>query len=175
MKGGHAQLAKRLECALLIAQVTDAWAWLEFYLGSMFAVATGTPERQENGNVIIRHNRVARAAFNELESLNARLRIIEGSLEAVLPQAVVTFQSLAKDIRRCAKNRNNVVHSRWSTVARYPRDLINQDDERWTPEDFSNVIKRIDEHSTRIIMFLAEHEKMREKAPPSEPIDDNQN
>jgi hypothetical protein len=158
-EGGHEQLAKRPECAILIAQVACAWALLEDNLGSMFSLATGTLERTTEGHLITKGNRLATAAFHALESINARLSVIEASLELELPSAVAPFNALAADIRKCAKNRNKIVHSSWHTSDRYPADLIRAPHfgvmERWTARDLKSVIGQIDDQSDKIFDFIS--------------------
>lgn len=172
-EGGYEQLAKRPECALRIAQVASAWAWLELHLSDMFSLGTGSIARKESGTTIWKTNRIARASFHALDSLNARLRIIEASLEIVAPEKVASFNEIAADVRRCATGRNKVVHSCWSISDRYPDDVVRTPalggHELWTAKDFQNIIEQIEAQSIQILMFLMEVRGLIEKAPPSEP------
>lgn len=155
--GDHESLAKRPECALLIAQVAAAWAWLENALGQMFRLTTAKIS-VENDVTKFAPNPIALASFTALESLSARLSVIETSLELVLPKVVPDFTILARSIRRCAKGRNTVVHSCWGINARFPDDMIRMPvfgpQERWTITDFKNVLERIDRQSAEIMQFL---------------------
>lgn len=75
----------------------------------MFSLATGTDGMTTDGHHITTGNRIATAVFGALESINARLSVIEASLEMELPSAVAAFNTLAIEIRKCAKGRNKVV------------------------------------------------------------------
>ena len=169
--GSATSLAERPECAALIGLVANAWAWLEYQLGDLFEIATAEIYRSD-GHIIRRVSPIAIASFGTLESLSARLGVIEAALELMLPKAVPGFASLTAQIRSCARGRNQVVHSGWGVNEKFPRHVIRMPKGgvdpyiKWTPKDFQREIDQILAQSALIGAFKMECMiLMREKLP----------
>src|SRR5688500_909608 len=91
-------LAERPECALGVARVASAWAFLEFELAHVFMQATGEFELRDDGAVELVGQPLAVAALSPLESLTAKLDVIAAGLLAYLPGMSADFDQLRTGI-----------------------------------------------------------------------------
>lgn len=155
---GFDSLQKRPDCALGVAKVASAWAFLEFELVAMFFSATGDWDIGEDGEAEGTGHPLAVAALGSLESTSAKLDVIAAGIESYVPSLSVDFEQLKIGIRQCAKERNKVVHAVWGTSEKYPRDVIRVvtfDDAfiKYTPRDFDSITKRIKTQVDRVSEF----------------------
>jgi hypothetical protein len=154
LETGHRILERRPACAVKIATVAAAWAEVEFHLAMLLGHATTAEMRTVGGGefalaTITKANPISIAAMEALESLSARLNVIQAVLAvSVSPDRCKEFDALAPTVRSAAVLRNRVVHARWYITDSYLDDVLavtadpNRFD-RYTPKNLDWTIDQI--------------------------------
>ena len=130
----------------------------------MYSVATAKVEIAGD-NVRFVSEPTAVAAMSALESLSARLDVIENALKRVLRGLSAEFETLRIAIRKCASGRNEVVHANWGVSPRYPADAIRIVEGiryiKYTQRDFEDIVHRIIAQAGDIATFKVKCEEVR--------------
>ena len=140
----HRCVLTRDKLAGRIGLVAAEWAMVESLLTDMFTFSVFALSKEEHAG-----QRIVRQAMGALDSLNARLDIVEAiirpRIDATLFEEYV--KQIQPELRRRAGERNRVVHSEWHVCDRWPDDLIafapGQDPMRYTLKCFDDIAERI--------------------------------
>lgn len=157
---GHESLQERPACAVGLAKVASAWAFLEYSMIMMFFQATGDLEREDHGEPELVGHQLAVSALGALESTTAKLDVIAAGIAAYLPEMSAPFEQLRNGIRSCARERNRIVHAVWGINNKYPEHVIRVETfedkfVKYTPQDFDTVAQRIKEQVDAVTAFDA--------------------
>lgn len=175
---GTRLLTTRPQCATKIAVVAAAWAYLESELAETFGQITGEAKDAPHGRMF-RPNRVAIASLRALESLNARISIVQAALAFHLPSEIQEkFAKIAMQLRRCAHSRNDVIHASWATTDKYPNDVLQSERTpqgsfeyvRYTEADFDQITERIESEIATLHAFTDECFAVLKERPPKPPL-----
>lgn len=137
--------SERPECAVGIATIAAQWSALERMLAEGLGVSLFAHTRQEYEPEMI-----LRLILNNIDSLNARLDVIDCILEIYVSRPLYEefLTKLRPEIRRRAGERATIVHGRWGICPQlYPHDLILSPpyggSVRYTPKCFKQTVDRI--------------------------------
>jgi hypothetical protein len=147
---------ERAECAIQMTGVIVAWTGLEEELAALLGAATGDFREEQDGGHSGTSNPITAAALGAIDSLHARLAVVNAVWEAVaLPSGLRSeFETLSKDIRKAAGWRNLVAHTGWMITKPFPNDVIHpQDQMRYSSKDFEEMRGRIREIHRNIAGF----------------------
>jgi hypothetical protein len=146
-------LKQKPEHALGIALVVSEWSALEEHLFQVFSFALFVFD-PSSGQAL----KVARNAWDTIDSLKARLDFIQEVSEKRLPEDLLKefVTNLVPELRKRAGERNRVVHGQWyfsphtqEVVLKYSSD----DPQTWTVQDFENTAERIVGTSNKLATF----------------------
>jgi hypothetical protein len=132
--------------------VAAEWAALEEHLISALAFGLFAMTNAQA-------HKVAKTALYALDSQSARLSVIEALLEQrVAPELHRFFvDTLKHEIRKRAKERNNVVHANWGIAREFPNDVIlvspENEHQRYSLKDFEDITDRIIATSNQVGTF----------------------
>ncbi|MBC7770510.1 MAG: hypothetical protein H7124_17145 [Phycisphaerales bacterium] len=105
--------------------IASAWTVVEEALIDMFSAATGQSTQMQPGVVTTTFNPVSFATLRAIENLHLRLTVVKAAMAQHLPPDLKQeFEDLAKEMRRRAGDRNDVVHGAWGMVDAYPNDVL---------------------------------------------------
>lgn len=131
MKGrsGPKIVLERPRLAALIGAIASEWGAIDDDLGEIFDVlTTGTPTPQP------RHSgsEVAAIVFSKFISLSAKLDVIRSVVGLRLTaRNVGEFEELSRRMRKCAIERNKVIHARWMISDEFRDDLLTESAGHW--------------------------------------------
>jgi hypothetical protein len=79
-------------------------------------------------------------------SHSSKIEVIKRLIEIRYSKDILgEFEKLAKDLRKKAAARNNLIHCTWQICDKYPEDLIQIKDQIWirhTERDFNDILDR---------------------------------
>jgi hypothetical protein len=150
-------LSKRPNHAAGIGAVACEWAALEGNFVHMLSFALFAFSKEGGYSL-------ARTALETIESGTIRLEVIAALLRTRIPQdQFEIFDSeIRPEIRKCAGERNRVVHNSWCVHDDYPDHIIARyDDSYWkySVKDFSDIAERIVQTTTRMTLFLGQFQR----------------
>ena len=147
----HRFLLQRIQHAARIAAIASQWTEVEVRMAELLASAFGSSTKDQAGAHHINRNWLALSAIKEAETIRVRLKIIDATLGAILKEnnssLLQEWESLKIELNRRGRERNEVVHGRWSIADEYPNDLIlemrNGNYMRYTVKDFDDILDRV--------------------------------
>jgi hypothetical protein len=146
-------LKQRPEHALGIALVVSEWSSLEEHLFQVFSLALFVFDPSSG-----QASKIARNAWDAIDSLKARLDFIQEVSETRLPPDLWNefTTDLVPELRKRAGERNRVVHGQWYLSAGTKELVLKYSSEEpmtWTVKDFENTAQRIIATSNKLATF----------------------
>jgi hypothetical protein len=144
---------ERPELAAGIGLVAAEWGALEEHLLTMCTFNIFTWDAAG-----VAAKEMTEFVLSQIDSLRARLDLVESILEKRLPAAFLgEWQKIAREVRKRANERNRVVHGHWHASFYFPNDLIlrkfDDDPLRYTVKDFTEIADRIIATSNQVQSF----------------------
>ena len=129
-----------------MANIISNWVLVEDSLSHLYGFLMGTYQEATPGYGAPTHP-VARQVFSVVESLNARLELVNELCGWRAKDEAPTFAELRTSIRRVGAGRHLVAHGHWHLCERYPNDLVLFPfyglPVRYTAKDFEEISARI--------------------------------
>lgn len=143
-RGGPRVLLERHKHAALLGTICSVWGDIDTLFSEIFNLITFSEPIPH-----LAHSRssITSAIFDEsFISHKSKIDVIKRVINLRYEKHILSeFDKTTNELRKRAKERNELIHCSWQICDRYPNDLIKIKDEKWirfTPKDFEETLER---------------------------------
>ena len=143
-RGGPKIILERPKLAALLGAISAEWGDIDTLFSDIFNLITFAKFIP-----IGAHSRSAlsSAVFDQsFTSYKSKIEVIKRIIKLRYSKNILDeFEKLTTDIRKKAKQRNELIHCTWQVCDKYPEDLIQIPNQRWiryTERDFNSTLNR---------------------------------
>ena len=122
---------------------------VEFNLAALVAGVFGTSTPTTDGGYSISQNFIAKTAVAGAETIRTKLKFVDATFGTIAKgtRFEAHWEQTKGDLNKRSRERNGVVHGKWSISDEYPDDLIltktDGSDHRYSTSDLDGILNRI--------------------------------